>query len=59
MKKTYQEPFAEKVVFNYSDQVSAATHSGCWATVEWYMENGICISDDDSKEITWVAPNDL
>ena len=41
MKKTYEKPEADKIAFNYRDQVVAA--SGCGGSDDGFMENAVGI----------------
>ena len=43
MKKSYQKPSVEKVKFQYSDQVVAA--SGLVCTISMVVQGNSCISD--------------
>jgi hypothetical protein len=49
-KKTYETPEAEKMMFNYRDQVVAA--SGCIVSGSYSHETGTCTSDDATSNYT-------
>ena len=39
MKKQYETPEIEVIRFRYSDQVVAASGSGCYLYFQWYSES--------------------
>ena len=49
-KKTYETPEAEKMLFNYRDQVVVA--SGCIVSGSYSHEVGNCSSSDASADYT-------
>lgn len=49
-KKTYETPEAEKMLFNYRDQIVVA--SGCIVSGSYSHEKDICSSNDASADYT-------
>ena len=54
MKKQYVGMAAEKVSFVENDIVTKSD-SNCWSIVTWLNQGGVCVSDDDMKDIEWYG----
>lgn len=58
MKKTYSGLEAIKVNLDAKDQICASTPSTCFATVLLVMENYICITEEEFRQVEYYGDSE-
>ena len=51
MKKQYEKPMAEKIVFNYTETIVASGDDETSGTEKWQGWNDVCTNNNGNKEM--------